>query len=123
MDRLCGLVIIVSGYRSRGLGSIPGASRFSEKYWVWNGVHSASRVQLRSYLEEKIAAPVWKAENMAVGNHHADHMAPSNSKKWALTSLTSGSCSVGIVRSRTQATEFSFFSLSVRNMKGNKLQN
>jgi hypothetical protein len=25
--------------------------------WVWNGVHSASWVQLRSYLEEKIMAP------------------------------------------------------------------
>jgi hypothetical protein len=24
------------------LGSIPGASTFSEKQWVWNGVHSAS---------------------------------------------------------------------------------
>jgi hypothetical protein len=24
------------------LGSIPGVSRFSEKQWVWNGVHSAS---------------------------------------------------------------------------------
>jgi hypothetical protein len=24
------------------LGSIPGASRFSERQWVWNGVHSAS---------------------------------------------------------------------------------
>jgi hypothetical protein len=23
-------------------GSISGASRFSEKQWVWNGVHSAS---------------------------------------------------------------------------------
>jgi hypothetical protein len=23
-------------------GSIPGATRFSEKSWVWNGVHSAS---------------------------------------------------------------------------------
>jgi hypothetical protein len=23
-------------------GSIPDATRFSEKYWVWNGVHSAS---------------------------------------------------------------------------------
>jgi hypothetical protein len=40
------------------LGSIPGASRFSEKQWVWNGVHSASSGQLRSYLEEKVAAPV-----------------------------------------------------------------
>jgi hypothetical protein len=23
-------------------GSIPGETKFSEKYWVWNGVHSAS---------------------------------------------------------------------------------
>jgi hypothetical protein len=30
-DRLCGLVVRVSGYRSRGSGSIPGATRFSEK--------------------------------------------------------------------------------------------
>jgi hypothetical protein len=39
-------------------GSIPGTTRFSEKQWVWNGVHSASSVQLKSYLEEKVAAPV-----------------------------------------------------------------
>jgi hypothetical protein len=30
-DRLCGLVFRVPGYRSRGPGSIPGATRFSEK--------------------------------------------------------------------------------------------
>jgi hypothetical protein len=30
-DRLCGLVVRVPGYRSRGRGSIPGAARFSEK--------------------------------------------------------------------------------------------
>jgi hypothetical protein len=41
-DRLCGLVVGILVYRSRGPGSIPGATRFSEKYWVWNGVHSAS---------------------------------------------------------------------------------
>jgi hypothetical protein len=39
---LCGLVVIVPGYRSRGPGSISGATRFSEKYWDRNGVHSAS---------------------------------------------------------------------------------
>jgi hypothetical protein len=50
-DRLCGLMV-------RGPGSIPDATRFSEKQWVWNWVHSASSVQLRSYLEEKVAAPV-----------------------------------------------------------------
>jgi hypothetical protein len=31
LDRLCGLVVRVPGYRSRGLGSISGANRFSEK--------------------------------------------------------------------------------------------
>jgi hypothetical protein len=41
-DRLCGLVATAPGYRSIGPGSIPGATRFSEKQWVWNGVHSAS---------------------------------------------------------------------------------
>jgi hypothetical protein len=30
--------------------------------FVWNGVHSASRGQLRSYLEEIVAAPVKKTE-------------------------------------------------------------
>jgi hypothetical protein len=41
-DRLCGLVVRVPGCRSRGLGSIPSTTRFSEKLWVWIGVHSAS---------------------------------------------------------------------------------
>jgi hypothetical protein len=40
---------------------------------------------------------------MAVGIRH---MAPSIRKKLALTSLTSGGRSVGIVRLRTEATEF-----------------
>jgi hypothetical protein len=33
-------------------------SRFAEKQWVLNGVHSTSWEQLMSYLKEKIAAPV-----------------------------------------------------------------
>jgi hypothetical protein len=57
-DRLCGLVVRVPGYRSRDSGSIAGATRFSEEWWVRNGVHSDSWVQLKSYLKEKIAAPV-----------------------------------------------------------------
>jgi hypothetical protein len=48
----------VHGYRSRGPGLVPGATRFSEKQWVWNVVHLASWVQLRSYLKENVAAPV-----------------------------------------------------------------
>jgi hypothetical protein len=40
-DRLCGLAVRVPSYRSTDPGSIPGATKFSEK-WVWNGGHSAS---------------------------------------------------------------------------------
>jgi hypothetical protein len=57
-DRLCGQVVRVHSYSSRGSGSIPGATRVSEKEWIWNGVHSALWVQLRSYLKQKVAAPV-----------------------------------------------------------------
>jgi hypothetical protein len=42
VDRFYGLVVRVPGYTYRGPGSIPGATRFSENYWVQNGVHSAS---------------------------------------------------------------------------------
>jgi hypothetical protein len=57
-DRLCSLVVRVTGYTSRSLGSILDATRFSEKQLVWKGVHSASWAQLKSYLEKKVAAPV-----------------------------------------------------------------
>jgi hypothetical protein len=42
LDRHYGIVVRVSGYRYRDPGSISGATRFSEKQWAWNGVHSAS---------------------------------------------------------------------------------
>jgi hypothetical protein len=51
LHRLCVLVVIVPGYRSRGLGSIPGATRFSEK---WFSVVST----IEELLERKVAVPV-----------------------------------------------------------------
>jgi hypothetical protein len=45
--------------------------------------------------------PLIYAENTAVWIRHADHLAPSISKKLTLTSLTSGGRLVGIVRLRT----------------------
>jgi hypothetical protein len=42
VDSLFGLVVRVPGYRSRRPGLIPSATRFSEKKWVWNWVHSDS---------------------------------------------------------------------------------
>jgi len=43
----------------------------------------------------------------AVGTRCADHVTPLYPQKLALTSPTGGGRSVGIVRSRTKATEFS----------------
>jgi hypothetical protein len=43
-----------------------------------------------------------------MGIRCADHVTPLYPQKLALTSPTSGGRSVGIVRSRTKATEFSF---------------
>jgi hypothetical protein len=52
-------------------------------------------------------------ENREYGHrdHHAGHVAPYIRKKLELTSPTSGGRSVGIVRSRTQATDFCLFVL------------
>jgi hypothetical protein len=61
---------------------IPGADRFSEQQWVWNGVHSASSGQMRSDLEEIVAASVYKIEVTTMGIRCADHVAPSNRKSW-----------------------------------------
>jgi hypothetical protein len=66
VECLCGLVVRVPGYRSKGPGLILGVTRLSDKQWVWNGVQSTSWVQLRSFLKEKTVAPVWKFENAVV---------------------------------------------------------
>jgi hypothetical protein len=58
-------------------------------------------------LERKVAAPVKKTQNTAVGIRHADHV--------ALTSPTSGGRSVGIVRLRTETTEFVFNPMEEEN--------
>jgi hypothetical protein len=54
---------------------------------------------------------VYKTENAVVGIRRADHETPSIHKNWqpqklAITSPTSGGCSVGTVRSRAKATQF-----------------
>jgi hypothetical protein len=33
-------------------------------------------------LDRKVAAPVYKTENTAIGIRHADHLAPSIRKSW-----------------------------------------
>jgi hypothetical protein len=77
-DRECSLVSVTDPYgrilgfldrssRSRGPGSIPGATRFSEK-WIWNGAHSASWIQLRSYLEEKSSGSGLESRTLTAWN-------------------------------------------------------
>jgi hypothetical protein len=69
----------------------------------------------KELLDRKIAAPVYKTDNTAVGIRHADHVAPSIDKKLAITSPTSGGRSVGIVPSRTQTMQFFFLYVGILN--------
>jgi hypothetical protein len=73
MDRLFGLLVRVPGYRSRGPGSIPGATRFLRSC----GSGTVSTQPLEYNL--------------------------------ALSTPTNGGRSIGIVLSRTQATQFVCF--------------
>jgi hypothetical protein len=64
IDRLCGLVVRVLGYRSGGPGSIPGTTRFSEKNKKRKTVVGLERGPLslvsttEELLDRKVAAPV-----------------------------------------------------------------
>ena len=51
-----------------------------------------------------------------MGTRCADHVTPLYPQKLALTSPTGGGRSVGIVRVRTKATEFSFYCFSTATM-------
>jgi hypothetical protein len=62
-------------------------------------------------LDRKVAAPVYKTENTAVGIRHSNHMAPSIRKNWQLLRRQAAGRSVGIVRSRTQTMGFVLFCL------------
>jgi hypothetical protein len=76
MDRLCGLVVRVLGYRSGGPGSIPGTTRKKKVVGLERGPLSLLSTT-EELLDRKVAAPVYKTKNTAVGICHADHVAPS----------------------------------------------
>jgi hypothetical protein len=63
---------------------------------------------IEELLERKISASGLENEITAVGILRANYATPLYPRKLALTSQTRGGSSVGIVRSRTQATEFVF---------------
>jgi hypothetical protein len=56
LDRLCGLVVIVLGYRSGGPGSIPGTIR-KNIVGLERGPHSLVSTT-EELLDRKVAAPV-----------------------------------------------------------------
>jgi hypothetical protein len=80
-DRLCGLVVRVLGYRSGGPGSIPSTTRNRKAVGLERGPLSIVSTT-EELLDRKVAAPVYKTENTAVGICHADHLAPSILKSW-----------------------------------------
>jgi hypothetical protein len=103
-DHFCGLVVRVLGYRSRVPVSITGATKFSEKKWVWNGVHSVSTIE--ELRERKSKGSGLKKRDYSRRGSAALTKRHDSPQKLALTSPTRGGRSAGIVRSRTQATEF-----------------
>jgi hypothetical protein len=56
-DRLCGLVVRVLGYRSGGLGSIPGTTRIKKIVGLERGPLSLVSTT-EELLDRKVAAPV-----------------------------------------------------------------
>jgi hypothetical protein len=78
--RLCGLVVRVLDYRSRGPGF---DSRELQKKVVGLERGPLSLVSTtEEILDRKVAVPVYKIENTAIGIRHADHVAPSIRKSW-----------------------------------------
>jgi hypothetical protein len=79
-DRLCGLVVRVLAYRSRGPGF---DSRALQKKVVGLEGGPLSLVStIEELLDRKVAAPVQKTENTVAGIRHADHVAPCIRKSW-----------------------------------------
>jgi hypothetical protein len=114
LDRFCGLVGRVPGYRSRG----PGFDfRLYQIFWEVVGLEQGP-LSLVSTNEGLLGR---KSSCSCLGNREYGrrdssrwHVAPLYSQKLALISPTSGGRSVGIVHSQTQATEFNFsFSITL----------
>jgi hypothetical protein len=71
MDRLCGRVVRVPGSKTE----LRFDSRVYQILWEIESLE-------RGYLEEKVAAPVQKTENMAARIRRAGHVAPFFRKSW-----------------------------------------
>jgi hypothetical protein len=70
----------VLGYRSGGPGSIPGTTKKNVVGLERGPLSLVSTTE--ELLDRKVAAPVYKTENTAVGIRQADHVAPFILKSW-----------------------------------------
>jgi hypothetical protein len=108
MDFLCGLVVRVPGYRSRGPGSIPVPLQI---LWEVVGMEWGPFILLSTIeelLERKSSGSGLETQEYGQGDPSCwprDTLYPQH---LALTSPTSDSRSVGIVRLQTKAMEFRF---------------
>jgi hypothetical protein len=107
-DRLCGIVVRVPGYRSRG----PGFDSTTRCFWEVVGLERGP-LSLVSTTEELLGRKSRGSglENRDYGRRGSTALTTRHplSAKLALTSPTSGYRSIGKVRSRTEATEFCLF--------------
>jgi hypothetical protein len=71
----------VLDYRSGGPGSIPDTTRKKKVTGLERGPLSLVSTN-EELLDRKVAAPVYKTDNTAVGIRHADHVAPYIRKSW-----------------------------------------
>jgi hypothetical protein len=98
------LVVRVPGYRSRGPGSISGSTRFSEKWWVWNGSTQPRECNWGVTLKKISRSGL---ENREYGRRDSSRWPHGTlyQHKLAPTSPTSGR---RYIRSWTHAREFIF---------------
>jgi hypothetical protein len=105
MDRLCDLVVRVSGYRSRGPGSISGPNHV---FWEVVGLERG-RLRILSTTKELFGRKIRGSGLKSRGHGRRESRWLRGNlyqQNLALTSPTIDGRSVSIVRSQTQSTEF-----------------
>jgi hypothetical protein len=114
MDHLCGLMVWVPGYRSRG----PGID--SQHYHIFWEVVGLERGPLSLVsTNEELLGRNSSGSGLTIREYGCGNPLcwPYNTFYPQKTSLTSGSCSVGIVCSRTKAKEFLGWWLCITDWK------
>jgi hypothetical protein len=117
IKHLCGLVVIVPRYRSKGPGF---DSQRYQSFWEVVGLERGP-LSLLSTIEKLLGTKSSGSGLESLYYGHGDPLCWQRDthylQKLALTSLTSGDLLVGMVRSKTEATEFSLVYVSIIRCK------